>query len=283
MGFSPNESRRVAELQDWSICTRRELLSLPTQARPTKAFISFSNPPLALSRLRTVSSPRPQTLSSSEEITSMQYSILFECAWAQPAALGAKIEKCLKDLAILAVIRFDITPLTKFEMPKVAPPATHNVVPAFPQDVLESRELLGRVVFCDHEWGQINTISMTIHHQAGRIETLAPLAPVNGKIDDGDLLKVQDNFDIALVELLGKVVTRAVFEQAMHGDTFGLDWDLFYHTLDSLLVADALDRYTKWVEKHGMANPAKRKLVVDEQVTRDWATRMVKRRSKKQK
>lgn len=94
---------------------------------------------------------------------------------------------------------------------------------------------------------------------------------------------MQDNVDIALAELLGKVMTRAVFEQAMHGETFGLDWDLFYQTLDRLLVADAYDRYTNWIGKHGKANPGKRKLVIDEHVTQDWATRMVKGRSKKQK
>ncbi|KAF7355795.1 hypothetical protein MVEN_00907500 [Mycena venus] len=216
--------------------------------------------------------------------SSAQYSILFECAWSQLApCVGAKIEKCLKDPAVLAIICFDIKPLKKFEMPKEAPPATHNIVSAFPQDVLESRELLGRVVFCGHEWGQINAISMTIHHQEGRIETFAPLAPVNGKIDDDDLLEVQDNVDIALAEHLGKVMTGPVFEQAMHGESFGLDWDLFYQNLDSLLVADAYDRYTNWIEKHGRANPGKRKLVVDEHATQDWATRMVKGRSKKQK
>ncbi|KAF8189260.1 hypothetical protein K438DRAFT_1936146 [Mycena galopus ATCC 62051] len=216
--------------------------------------------------------------------SSAQYSILFDCAWSQPTpSVGAKIAKSLEDPAVLAVICFDIKPLQRFETPMEAPPATHNIVSAFPQDVLESRELLGGVAFCEHEWGQINSISMAIHHQDGRIETFAPLAPVNGKIDDDNLLEVQDNVDIALVKLLGKVMTGAVFEWAMHGETFGLDWDLFYRILDSLLVADAYDRYTKWMGKHGKANPAKRKLVVDEQVTQDWATRMVKRRSKKQK
>jgi hypothetical protein len=94
---------------------------------------------------------------------------------------------------------------------------------------------------------------------------------------------VQDNVDIALAELLGKVMTGAVFEQAMHGENFGLDWDIFYQTLDRLLVADAYDRYVEWMGKHGKGNSAKRKLVVDEDVTKDWAARMVKGRSKKQK
>ncbi|KAJ6528589.1 hypothetical protein B0H19DRAFT_1194873 [Mycena capillaripes] len=215
--------------------------------------------------------------------SSVQYSILFECAWSQTApTLDIKIQKCLKDPVVLAVICFDMKPLNKFEMPKEAPPADHSVVSAFPQHILERRELLGPVEFCGHEWGQINNISMTIHHQDGRIETFAPLAPVNGKIDDDDLLEVQDNVDIALAELLGKLMARVVFEQALHGESFGLHWDLFYRTLDSLLVADAYDRYVKWVEKYGKDNSAKRKLVVDEDVTKDWATRMVKKRSKKQ-
>jgi hypothetical protein len=46
-------------------------------------------------------------------------------------------------------------------------------------------------------------------------------------------------------------------------------------------LADAYDRYVEWMGRHG--NSAKRKLSVDKDMTDDWATSMVKVRSKKQK
>ncbi|KAJ7819871.1 hypothetical protein B0H13DRAFT_384475 [Mycena leptocephala] len=214
--------------------------------------------------------------------SSVHYSILFECAWSQTTrSLAAKIKKCLEDPVVLAIICFDMKPLKKFEIPKNTPPPGHNLVSAFPPEVLESRELLGPIDFCDYEWGQIHDISVTIHHQDGSIVTFSPLAPVNGKIDDDDLLEVQDNVDKALAKLLAKVMTAPVFEQAVQKGTFGLDWDIFYQTLDRLLLADAYDRYVEWMGRHGSS--AKRKLAVDKDMTDDWATSMVKGRSKKQK
>lgn len=101
----------------------------------------------------------------------MQYRILFECAWSQPASnLNLKIKKCLENPVVLAVICFNIQSLVKFQMPTEAPPAEHNLVSEFPEDVLQQRTLLGPVKFCGHNWGQVDDISLTIHHQGGKTE-----------------------------------------------------------------------------------------------------------------
>ncbi|KAJ7488552.1 hypothetical protein B0H11DRAFT_2230087 [Mycena galericulata] len=216
--------------------------------------------------------------------SSIQYSVLFECAWSQlTSKLSEKIQKCLEDPVVLAVVSIEIKASKKYQTPTHAPPRPHSLVPEFPESVLQQRKLLGPVEYLGHIWGQIDDIALTIHHQGPKgVENFNSLAPIGGNTRDDDLLEVQDGINMALAKLLGKVMTRDTFTAALAG-TFALDWDLFYQALDTYLVADAYDRYKAWVMAYGQS-ALKRSLEADDDDLDDsWASSVVERRSKKHK
>jgi hypothetical protein len=111
--------------------------------------------------------------------SSPKYSILFECAWTQsPTNLSTKVNKCLDHPDVDAVICFDIITSKKFQTPGSRPPADHDLASAFSGPELEQRQLLGPVMFLGLNWGQVDDISLTIHHRNGAQEHFVSMLTV---------------------------------------------------------------------------------------------------------
>ncbi|KAF8144844.1 hypothetical protein K438DRAFT_1782466 [Mycena galopus ATCC 62051] len=183
--------------------------------------------------------------------SSPKYSILFECTSTQsPTNLSTKVNKCLDHADVDAVICFDIITSKKFRTPGSRPPADHDRGPAFSGPELEQRQLLGSVMFLGLNWGQVDDISLTIHHRNGSQEHFDHLAPVNGNLEDEDLFERQDEINIAFAKLIGKVMSMDVYREALKDQTFGLKWDEFYVALDACLMADAYEHYVDWMDRH---------------------------------
>lgn len=58
----------------------------------------------------------------------------------------------------------------------------------------------------------------------------------------------QDRLDLALSDLMARVMTVDEFEALLENSLFGLDWDVFYDQLDQRLRAEAYSRYEQWAE-----------------------------------
>ncbi|KAJ7023785.1 hypothetical protein C8F04DRAFT_1133461 [Mycena alexandri] len=172
-------------------------------------------------------------------------------------------------------------------MPGSRPPTHHDLAPAFSGPELEQRRLLGPVMFLGINWGQVDDISLTIHHRNGSQEHFDHLSPVNGNLEDEDLLERQDEINIAFAKLIGKVMSMDVYREALKDQTFGLEWDKFYGALDARLMADAYEHYVDWMDKHQTVAPfLKRRLSLEEgaEVTEGGdLVNTVTRRSKKHK
>ncbi|KAF7369889.1 Cytochrome p450 [Mycena sanguinolenta] len=196
--------------------------------------LSSVNPDLAFGRRITGASP--------------EYSIIFECAWLQPEEdVTAKVTKHFENEDVLAVICLNIKTAVKFEIPKAHPPEGYILEPAFLELVPRQRILLGPVKYLGRNWGQIDTASLTFHRKEGGRQLFDPLAPASKRLDDDDLLERQDMVNFAFVKLLGKVMTKNIFEEALNGKLFHLEWDKFYRMLDADLLADAYACYREWV------------------------------------
>ncbi|KAF7328436.1 hypothetical protein MSAN_02484400 [Mycena sanguinolenta] len=182
-----------------------------------------------------------------------EFFIIFECAWAQDDAdVTAKVTKHFQNDSVFAVICMDIKPYKKYKAPSRRPGAEHVLERTFPAAVFTGRSLLGAVIHFQHNWGQIDTISITIHSRDGSPRSFHGLAPVEGKLDDPDLLARQDEVDEILTPMLIKamliqLIPRDVVKTAV--EDFRLTWDAFYHTLDCNLIADAYRRCAHWVGK----------------------------------
>ncbi|KAJ7845799.1 hypothetical protein B0H14DRAFT_2584447 [Mycena olivaceomarginata] len=116
-------------------------------------------------------------------------------------------------------------------------------------------------MFLGLNWGQVDDISLTIHHRNGSQEHFDHLAPVNGNLEDEDLFERQDEINIAFA----KLIRMDVYREALKDQTFGLKWDKFYVALDARLMADAYEHYVDWMDRQQtVASFLKRRLSSEE-------------------
>ncbi|KAJ7686424.1 hypothetical protein B0H14DRAFT_3534576 [Mycena olivaceomarginata] len=204
--------------------------------------------------------------------SSVQYQILFECAWSQGTpSLEEKVQRCLQDPEVLAVVCIDIHTPVKYKMPSTAPEP--NMVSEFPTD--PKRKFLGPVNYLGYTWAQIDQIDLSIHHRGGRVDKFARLNPIDG-IRDPILLAMQHKVNNALIRLLGRAMGKSTLEKAvkgLQGRFVPLAWELFYEDLEHSLLADGFNRYRQWMQEFEKAKGLKRKFAADEneEINEDWA------------